>query len=291
LRRILAMAALGLAFAVEEAAVTDRHSAAPAASERGAAEDWKLVWSDEFDRAGRPDARNWTFESGFVRNNELQWYQPENAWCQDGLLIIEGRRERKRNPVYKTNSTDWKTNREYSDYTSASLTTRGLHCWQYGRFEMRARINTRPGLWPAFWTLGLTGEWPGNGEIDIMEYYQGTLLANAAWGTERRWVARWDSARKPIVEFNDPDWPRKFHIWRMDWDERAMRLSVDDLLLNTVDLDQTYNTDKARKNPFRQPHAILLSLAIGGTNGGDPSNTEFPARFEVDYVRVHQRAG
>jgi beta-glucanase (GH16 family) len=249
--------------------------------------DAKLVWSDEFDRDGRPDARDWTDETGFVRNRELQWYQPENAWCRDGLLIIEARRERRRNPAYEPNSSDWRKGREYADYSSASLTTRGLQSWQYGRFEMRGRIDTRPGIWPAFWTLGVAGEWPGGGEIDIMEYYRGTLLANAAWGTERRWVPRWDSVRKPLSEFNDPDWSEKFHVWRMDWDARAIRLSVDGLLLNTIDLDQTFNTDPAGKNPFRQPHFMLLSLAIGGTNGGDPSGTEFPARFEVDYVRVY----
>jgi beta-glucanase (GH16 family) len=290
MRRILAIASVCIAFMGGEAAMSHGDPAAPAAGYGGSSADWRLVWSDEFETVGRPDPRNWTYETGFVRNDELQWYQPENAWCQDGLLIIEGRRERKRNPNYKLNSTDWKTNREHADYTSASLTTRGLRSWQYGRFELRGRIDTRLGLWPAFWTLGLTGEWPCNGEIDIMEYYQGTLLANAAWGTEQRWVPKWDSIRKPITGFNDPDWPRKFHVWRMDWDESAIRLSVDGLLLNTVNLDQTFNSDRAGKNPFRQPHYLILNLAIGGTNGGDASKTEFPARFEVDYVRVYQKA-
>src|SRR5262249_48864047 len=153
-------------------------------------------------------------------------------------LVIEGRRERKRNPHYEPESTDWKRNREFADYTSASLTTRGLRSWQYARFEMRGRIDSRAGLWPAFWTLGVSGEWPSSGEIDIMEYFRGTLLANAAWGTERRWVPRWSSARRPLSEFQDPDWPAKFHVWRMDWDENAIRLSVDDLLLNTIDLEK-----------------------------------------------------
>jgi hypothetical protein len=59
--------------------------------------------------------------------------------------------------------------------------------------------------------------------------------------------------------------------------------------LNTVDLDQTFNRSPEGKNPFRQPHYLLLNLAIGGANGGDPAKTEFPARFEVDYVRIYQR--
>lgn len=251
--------------------------------------EYKLVWSDEFNKDGQPDPRNWTYEIGFVRNRELQWYQPENARCENGLLIIEARRERKQNPGYKPNSENWRENRKYSEYTSASLTTKGLHNWMYGRFEMRGRIDTRAGLWPAFWTLGTKGRWPSCGEIDIMEYYRGTLLANAAWGSEKRWVPKWDDTRKPITDFNDPNWSKKFHIWRMDWDVDIIKLYVDEMLLNTIDLKKTFNKDKEGKNPFRQPHYIILNLAIGGSAGGDPSNTKFPAKFEVDYIRVYKK--
>jgi beta-glucanase (GH16 family) len=250
---------------------------------------YKLVWSDEFNKDGQPDPNNWTYERGFVRNQELQWYQPENARCENGMLIIEGRRERKQNPRYSADGRDWRRNREYAEYTSSSLTTRRLHNWMFGRFEMRGRIDTRPGLWPAFWTLGIEGPWPANGEIDIMEYYRGVLLANAAWAGERRRAAQWDDSRKPITEFNDPNWSEKFHIWRMDWDADNIKLYVDDLLLNQVDLKETINKNSDGKNPFHQPHYIILNLAIGGTSGGDPSNTKFPAKFEVDYVRIYQK--
>ncbi|MHC4556358.1 MAG: cellulase family glycosylhydrolase [Planctomycetota bacterium] len=251
---------------------------------------YKLIWADEFDKDGRPDPCNWTYERGFVRNRELQWYQPENARCENGLLIIEGRRQRKQNPRHKPNNRSWRQDREYAEYTSASLTTRGLHNWMYGRFEMRGRIDTRAGLWPAFWTLGANIKgWPACGEIDIMEYYRGMLLANAAWASEKRWVPKWDDVKKPIKEFNDPDWSTKFHIWRMDWDADSIKLYVDDVLLNTIDLKKTFNENKDGKNPFRQPHYIILNLAIGGTAGGDPTNTKFPAKFEVDYVRVYKK--
>lgn len=262
---------------------------AAAADAEPAKSDWKLVWSDEFNRDGPPDPRNWTFERGFVRNNELQWYQPDNARCKNGFLIIEARRERKSNPNFVANSSDWKTGREFAEYTAASLISRGLRQWQYGRFEMRGRIDTRAGLWPAFWTLGVDGEWPANGEVDVMEFYRGSLLANVAWGTSRRWNAKWDAVKKPLSEFADPDWSKKFHVWRMDWDAQSIRLYVDGALLNETSLKETINGDGSGKNPFRQPHYLLLNLAVGGQNGGDPSETAFPARFEVDYVRVYQQ--
>ena len=254
-----------------------------------ASSNYQLVWADEFNKDGSPDPCNWTYERGFVRNEELQWYQPDNAQCKNGLLIIEGRREKKPNPRYNPNSNNWQQSREFAEYTSTSMTTRRLHSWMYGRFEMRGRIDTRSGLWPAFWTLGIEGPWPSNGEIDIMEYYRGMLLANAAWAAERRWTAKWDDTRKPITEFNDPNWSDKFHVWRMDWDSESIKLYVDDLLLNEVNLKETVNQDEQRKNPFHQPHYIILNLAIGGTAGGDPFKTEFPAKFEVDYVRIYQK--
>src|SRR4030042_2483038 len=249
----------------------------------------KLVWSDEFNKDGQPEPENWTYERGFVRNQELQWYQPENARCENGMLIIEGRRQRKANPRYRADGRDWRQNREYAEYTSSSLTTRRLHSWKFGRFEMRGRLDTRPGLWPAFWTLGIEGPWPSNGETDIMEYYRGVLLANAAWAGEKRWVPNWDDIKKPITKFNDPNWSEMFHILRMDWDADSIKLYVDDLLLTEAVLSKTINEDEQGKNPFHQPHYIILNLAIGGKAGGDPSNTKFPAKFEVDYVRIYQK--
>ena len=251
----------------------------------------KLVWDDEFNNKGKPDPSNWIYEEGFVRNMELQWYQPENATCQNGILIIEGRREKVKNPDYNKGSADWKSKKEFAEYTSASIQTRGLRQWQFGRFEIRARIDTACGAWPAIWTLGISGDWPANGEIDIMEFYRikgiPTILANFAWGTDQRWVAKWDDLKKPLSDFaaNDSDWTKKFHIWRMDWNKDSISLFLDDQLLNTTLLKQTINPDGF--NPFLQPHFILLNLAIGA-NGGDPSKTRFPIKYEVDYVRVYQ---
>ncbi len=248
----------------------------------------KLVWADEFDTDGVPDPAKWNFEQGFARNQEAQWYQSDNATVKGGHLVIEARREVKPNPNYQAGSPDWHLNRPFIEYTSASLTTAGKGAWKYGHFALRARIDTGLGMWPAFWTVGQSGEWPGGGEIDILEFYRGQLLANFVWGTNRRWNGKWNGKSKAISEFGDPDWSQKFHVWTMDWDENRIVLAVDGLMLNTQDLSQTINGDAEAKNPFRAPQTMLLNLAIGGQNGGDPSQTRFPARFEIDYVRIYQ---
>ena len=250
---------------------------------------YQLVWADEFNEDGPPNPKNWTFEKGFVRNNEAQWYQPENARCEEGLLVIEARRERRENPRYDPTSNNWQAKREFIEYTSSSLKTQGLQEWTYGLFEIRARVDARPGLWPAIWTLGRRGGWPRNGEIDIMEYYDNSILANACWQHGQRRNQMWDTVKVPIAELGD-GWASEFHVWRMLWTEEEIRLSVDDRVLNTIDLAEVDRTKAEFAKPFRQPNYLLLNLAVGGTNGGDPSKTDMPGLYEVDYVRVYQKS-
>ena len=257
---------------------------------------YELVWSEEFDTPGAVDADDWNFEHGFVRNHEHQWYQEDNAFICDGRLIIEGRHEQVPNPRYRKpgdtdtrRRSDWRTERAYAEYTSASINTRGKHEWLYGRFEVRAKIPTAHGAWPAIWTLGVDRPWPVNGEIDIMEFYRiqevPHILANAAWAREPN-HAIWNTGAIPYSHFteNDPQWAEKFHVWRMDWDADSLRLYLDDELLNTQSCD--VNADGFY--PFRQPHYLLLNLALGGDNGGVLVPEEYPIRYEIDYVRIYQ---
>jgi len=256
-----------------------------------APEGYQLAWADEFNATGKPDAEFWSYEAGFVRNEELQWYQKDNASLKNGLLHIESRLEEVKNDRFVTKSKNWKKNREFANYTSSSINTKGKYNFKYGILEVRAKIDTARGMWPAIWTLGIDKPWPSNGEIDIMEFYlvnnKSSILANAAWKSESEYVT-WNSKKIPFSEFlsNDPDWPNKFHIWKMDWTEESIKIYLDDKLLTEIDLTKTQNPDGF--NPFHQPHYILLNLAIGG-NGGDPAQTEFPKEYQVDYVRVFQK--
>lgn len=178
---------------------------------------------------------------------------------------------------------------------SSSLTTAGKFEFTYGRLEVRARIPVAKGAWPAIWTLGSKMEWPSCGEIDVMEFYriQGcpVIMANAAWGADKRWEARWDSQATPLSHFleQNPDWASEFHVWRMDWTEKAIRIYLDGELLNEIFLSETRNGILGEgKNPFMIPHCVLLNLAVGGINGGLVSYEAWPMRYEIDYVRVYQ---
>lgn len=250
-------------------------------------ESWELVWSDEFDRDGPPDPDNWNFEHGFERNEELQWYQPDNAFCKDGLLVIEARRETVPNPRHDPDSRSWKLRRESAAYTSSSLTSADKREFTFGRFEIRARFPALPGLWPAIWTTG-RGGWPHGGEIDLMEYYNHGILANFCWAGEGG-RSVWDDSFHPMADFDEQAWDDEFHLWVMEWDEKAITIHLDGKLLNTLEMDHVRNADGPAINPFLHPQYLRLNLAIGGQRGGDPSATDFPQRYEIDYVRVYRQ--
>ncbi len=272
---------------------------------------YELVWADEFDVDGAPDPALWNYEHGFVRNQELQWYQQDNARCEGGLLKITGRREQVENPRYEADSRDWRRNRQYAEYTSSCIESRKSFSFRYGRLEVKARIPVAPGAWPAIWTLGNRWGWPACGEIDVMEFYRvpqadvnihhqaqaertvPVVLANACWqGANGR--DAWNTGRWPFTRWTaaDADWAARFHVWRMDWTAEAIKIYLDDELLNDIPTAQADADRPGYVNPFRNDvegfgHYILLNLAIGGC-GGTPDDDAFPLVYEIDYVRVYK---
>ena len=121
-----------------------------------------------------------------------------------------------------------------------------------------------------------------------MENYGGDILANFAWGTNRRWQPVWDSTRHPVTSLGS-NWTDDYHIWEFVWDKNRMSIYLDGELLNDRSLDNTINGSAAcqGQNPFKQSHYLLLNLALGGSQGGSVDDLTFPTRYLVDYVRVY----
>lgn len=255
--------------------------------------DWKLVWSDEFDQDGPPDASKWSHEEGFVRNRELQYYtagRRENARVENGHLIIEARKEPFPNARFQADAPErrWQQHREQADYTSASVTTRGRVSWTYARIEARAKVPSGRGTWPAIWTLGTNiGEvgWPACGELDILEHVghdAGVVHANVHTRGFNHTRGNGRGARLTV-----PDAATAFHVYALEWTPERLEFFVDDQKYFTLANDGT-GVDSW---PFDAPQYLILNLAIGGSWGGQigVDDAVFPQRFVVDYVRVYQR--
>lgn len=242
---------------------------------------WTLVWSDEFDKPGLPDAAKWTYEKGFVRNKEAQYYtagRKENACVEDGKLIIEGRKEEYKGPDGKT-----------AQYTAASVTTEGLFETTYGRVEVRAKLPKGRGMWPAIWMLGTNIHsvgWPKCGEIDIMEavgHEPSKVFATVHWfGVEK--------GKHASLGGNLPGQAPAdgFHVYAVEWFADRMDFYYDQNKYFTYPVDKAGADDK---NPFHKPHYLLMNLAIGGSWGGQKGidDAVFPQTYEIDYVRIYRR--
>lgn len=257
-----------------------------------AASDWKLVWSDEFNKPGAPNPDRWVQEKGFIRNQEAQFYtegRRENARVEKGKLIIEAHRENWPNPNYVANSRRWNESREKAEYTSASLTTYGKASWSHGKITVRAKLPGGKGTWPAIWMLGDNRRevgWPKCGEIDIMENVGfDPRVIHANIHTEKYNHAK-KTNKGGKIELEAPE--RKFHVYSVEWDSSEMKFAVDGKVYFTYANEKTGTAAW----PYDQPSYLILNLAIGGSWGGregiDPGI--FPRRMEVDWVRVYQKA-
>jgi len=247
--------------------------------------DWKLVWSDEFNgrNGSGVDTTKWVSEVGGGKwgNQELEYYtnRLQNAYMQDGNLVIKSQQEK----YTGADGVTW-------NYTSARLKTLGKFTQTYGRFEARMKIPFGQGLWPAFWMLGDDidrVDWPTCGEIDIMENigkepstiygsihgpgYTGAIGIGAPYRLPGR------------QRFSDD-----FHVFAVEWEPDTIRFYVDKDLYAT--------RTRAELKPgwkwvFDHPFFLLLNVAVGGDWPGNPDTTTvFPQTMLVDYVRVYKRS-
>jgi beta-glucanase (GH16 family) len=237
-----------------------------------------LVWSDEFDYTGLPDANKWSYDtdgnSSGWGNNELQYYtnaRIENSEVKDGSLKITAIRE------------------EYEGfhYTSARLITKGKGDWLYGRMEIKAKLPDGRGMWPAIWMLStdwLYGGWPKSGEIDIMEnvgYDPFVIVASAHTESYNHVLGTQKSSRMTVNTCYS-----EYHVYSLEWDETEYRVYVDESLYFTFSNEGT----GYKVWPFDKRFHILLNVAVGGNWGGAQGidDSIFPRSMMVDYVRVYQ---
>ncbi len=236
---------------------------------------WKLVWEDNFDYQGLPDPEIWSYEEGYIRNNEAQYYtkeRKENARVEEGNLIIEARKDK------------WKGN----EITSASVHTYGKKSILYGRVEVRAKLPTGRGTWPAIWMLGNsirngTG-WPECGEIDIMEnvgYDPDVVHANIHTKAYNHSIG---TAKGDKLTVKEPY--NNYYTYAVEWYPDRIEFFID---------DERYMVYENENNgtatwPFDQPHYLILNLAIGGGWGGQKGIDEsiFPQKYYIDYVKVYE---
>lgn len=238
--------------------------------------EYKLVWSDEFDGSGKPDETKWNYDLGGHGwgNNELEYYtdREENARVENGLLIIEALKE----------------SFDSSEYTSARIKTMNKGDWKYGRIEVNAKLPSGKGTWPAIWmlpTMEGRRRWPADGEIDIMEHVgfdQGRIHGTIHTQAYNHVLGTQKSGQKMVEDASDA-----FHTYTINWNADSIEWFID---------NEKYfaflNENKGKEEwPFDNPFHLILNIAVGGNWGGQQGidDSIWPQRMEVDWVRIYQK--
>jgi beta-glucanase (GH16 family) len=247
-----------------------------------------LVWSDEFNVNGAVDTAKWFHQTqlpagGSWYNGELQHYtnRLDNSYVDNSdYLNIVAKREK---------FTDQGVEK---DFTSARLNSK--FAFTYGRVDVRAKLPSGDGTWPAIWTLGKnisesgaywetqgfgTTPWPDCGEIDIMEHGLGAVNhTSSAIHTPSSFGATVNTASQVIS-----DVASNWHVYSMNWSPNQIAFLVDGIVFYTY--NPTVKNDSTW--PFYKDQYILLNVALGGI-AGPIEGTYTQSSMIIDYVRVYQ---
>lgn len=225
-----------------------------------------LVWEDDFNTDGAPNAANWTYDlgAGGWGNGELQTYTntAENAKVEGGSLIITAKADGS------------------GGYTSARLKSQGLYKFTYGRVEVKAKLPASQGSWPAIWMLGSnfpTVGWPTCGEIDIMEQKGGDKNITLA---TCHWLDAASSTKADFGQTTAISNVSEFHLYTLEWTDESIKIYLDDVPFYELANDGTL--------PFNADFFLILNVAMGGTLGGTIDAAFTEDTMEIDYVKVYQ---
>lgn len=244
-------------------------------------EKWELIWQDDFNVNGLPSSSFWEYDvaDGCPHvcgwgNNELQYYTKEdekNARVENGHLIIEAHKASLGN----------------KEYTSARLVTRGKNAWRNGKIEVRAKLPTGLGTWPAIWMMpeeNAYGGWPRSGEIDIMEHVG--YCPDTIFGTVHTEAFNHGIGTQVGAGSYQPNAEGEFHTYSIIWNDDSISWMIDGKQYH-----EFLNKKKTYKEwPFDKPFHIILNVAVGGNWGGKHGvdSSVFPQKMVVDYVKVYK---
>ena len=233
-----------------------------------------LIWQDEFN-GGNIDTTKWVHETGNGDwgwgNGELQYYQYENTNVSEGSAKISAREELMGG----------------YNYTSSRMKTEGLFSFKYGRVQARIKTMNGQGFWPAFWMLPSGGEWPCDGEIDIMEQWGNNGITNQTTGAAHLGTCPYSAGQHVYKNFytniSEGSYADDFHVYEVRWEEDKIEWYVDDMKKYQI-IPSMFPPQY--QWPFNSGQwYLILNLAI--TSSGPSSITEFPTQIEVDWVRVY----
>lgn len=235
---------------------------------------WKLVWSDEFQRENSIDTTKWSpCERGTADWNNTMTRDPRCYSVKGGILHLKG---------IVNDGAD----KDKVPFLTGGVTTQGKFSFKHGRIEIRARVKSAKGAWPALWLLGSKGGWPGNGEMDLMERLNFDEVVYQTVHSE--YTVKIDKSNTPPKSKTTKIDAEDFNTYGMEWDSEKIIFTVNGEPSHTY---PRVPEKGAKQWPFEQPFYIIMSMQIEGSWVGKADPEDYPAGMEIDWVRVYSRVG
>ncbi|WP_295712645.1 glycoside hydrolase family 16 protein [Mucilaginibacter sp.] len=234
---------------------------------------WELVWKDEFN-GDVLDSNKWSK----IAPGAADWNKHMSSYTDcyqqsDGKLYLKGIK----NPD---------TLADHRPYLTGGVYTKGKFAFQYGKIEIRAKLECAQGAWPAIWMLAEKnkyGKYPMNGEIDIMEHlnrdsiiYQTTHSYYTLNLKQDKNPPHFGTAKLNINDFN---------VFGLEW--------YPDKLIFTLNGKETFTYPRKQDSgtiqwPYDQPFYIMIDQQLGGNWVGEIDPGQLPVQMTVDWVKVYQ---
>ena len=245
----------------------------PVSETKGGAPTWKLVFEDEFNRAGSFDSSKWSF----CQRGNPAWAKYLTA--SSDYVSLDGS-----NLVLRMD--DKQVPGDAVPYHSGGIKTQGKFSFRYGKVEVRARFNRGKGSWPAIWMMpenDTYGGWPNSGEIDIMEHVNNEVVMHQTIHNAAVTNASGGSTASKSTAYNSDD----YNVYGMIWTKDKIEFYVN----NTLNYTYPKAENATNKDwPFDQPFYLILNQSGGAGWPGPISNADLPFSMSVDWVRVYQEA-
>lgn len=240
--------------------------------EKSISEEWKLVWSDEFDKDGTPDVTKWTFTArGTSDWNRYCVADTTVAVVKSGKLMLKGKLTGNENEKYKT----------------GGVQSKGKFSFKYGKVEVCALLGKAKGSWPAIWMMpekGIYGGWPFSGEIDIMEHLNFDAFFYQTVHSDYIDVMKQKDSPKyySTALFKPGEW----NVFALEWSPDKL-----DFYINN---NKTFSYPRVEGKgtsqwPFDQEFYIIMNQALGGNWVGTITDSDLPVQMTVDWVHIYQK--
>lgn len=261
-------------------------------------EDFELVWCDEFNGT-ELDRSKWGFSWWITERKGGYWHE-DMVSVKDGNLVI--RAEYLDEPLenyYADKFPDMNMPEYKPGWYTGKVTTRGLHEFLYGYFEVRCILPAATGMWSAFWMMNegvynVDGSGKDGTEVDVFESFN---YKDHWWGNDCVTTGihfdgyneghQGDTIGNAFIKNNPYE---EYNTYGVEWNKDEYIF-----YLNGVETGRL-STGGVSQNP----EYLLLSCEFAGENGvqfsdrhgtGEIDKTpeeNWPAEFKIDYVRCYQ---